>query len=122
MVCVSEHERRLARALPLPSGRVVVVHNGIEEVPASTHLATELAATTRIAMVAHGPTKAPRPATAALARLRDDLGCEVPATFLAEALNLPGHQAARQLGLQSVVFAGDVGDISAQLMKHSILC
>lgn len=42
MVCVSEHERRLARALPLPSGRVVVVHNGIEEVPASTHLATEL--------------------------------------------------------------------------------
>ena len=27
---------------------------------------------------------------------------------------------ARQLGLQSVVFAGDVGDISAQLMKHGI--
>ena len=123
MVCVSEHERRLARALPLPSGRVVVVHNGIEEVPASTHLTTELAAAPpRIAMVARmAPPKRPDLLLQALARLRDDLGCEVPATFFGGGPQLASHQAmARQLGLQSVVFAGDVGDISAQLMKHSI--
>lgn len=95
MVCVSEHERRLARALPLPSGRVVVVHNGIEEVPASTHLATELAAAPpRIAMVARmAPPKRPDLLLQALAHLRDDLGCEVPATFFGGGPQLASHQA-----------------------------
>lgn len=123
MVCVSEHERRLARTLPLPSRRVMVVQNGIEEVPASTDLATEQAgALPSIAMVARmAPPKRPDLLLHALAHLRDGLGYEAPATFFGGGPQLASHQAlAHQIGLKAVVFTGDVDGISARLMEHAI--
>ncbi|GKT01431.1 glycosyltransferase [Acidovorax sp. SUPP3434] len=123
MICVSDHERRLALVLPLPSRRVSVIHNGVEDVavPGNSAASTAEAAPT-IAMVARmAPPKRPDILLHALAQLRGALGHEVPATFFGGGPELAAHRAlAHRLGLQAVRFTGDVDDVAAQLAQHAI--
>lgn len=123
MICVSEHERRLALRLPLPSPRVSVIHNGVEEVniPGKGGMSATKAPPS-IAMIARmAAPKRPDLLLHALARMRDALGHEVPATFFGGGPDLSAHRAlAHRLGLKSARFSGDVGDIEAQLAHHTI--
>lgn len=124
MVCVSEHERRLARLLPLPPRRITVIHNGIgqREVANNPRALRPAAAAPSIAMVARmAPPKRHDLLLQALAQLRSALGYEVPATFFGGGPQLAANQAlAARLELQAVAFTGDVSDIPARLLNHSI--
>ncbi|GKT25336.1 glycosyltransferase family 4 protein [Acidovorax sp. SUPP3334] len=123
MVCVSEYERQLARRLPLPSDRVTVIHNGIEDVPLPGKTRTAAAETLpTIAMVARmAPPKRPDLLLHALSQLRAALGHEIPATFFGGGPDLLAHrELAARLGLQAASFPGDVDGIPARLAHHAI--
>lgn len=118
MVCVSEYERRLARRLPLAPERISVVLNAM---PDSPHRA-QPAGTARIIMVAR--LAAPKRADLllqALARLRDALGHEAPASLVGDGPERPALQAlAQRLGLQAMDFAGNASDVPERLAAHGI--
>ncbi|RYF06876.1 MAG: glycosyltransferase family 1 protein [Comamonadaceae bacterium] len=123
MVCVSEHERHLARWLPLPSARVTVIANGIEDTKHQYRVRTPSAETPpAIAMVARmAPPKRPDVLLQALFQLREAMGHEVSATFFGDGPDLLAHRSlAVQLGLQHSCFRGEAHDIPSQLSSHAI--
>lgn len=121
LVCVSGHEARLARSLPIARGRISVVPNGVED---CAERASPAAAgdAPRIAMVARlAAPKRPDLLLWALARVRDALGHELPATLIGDGPLQPALQAqARQLGLREITFTGDVDDVPQRLAAHAI--
>ncbi len=123
MVCVSEHERALARSLPLPGGRLVTVVNGVDDIAAPADAPAWKREGSSIAMVARmAPPKRHDLLLHALARLRDTTGQTGSASLLGDGPDRPAHEAlAARLGLQtSVDFQGDVDDVPAQLARHGI--
>jgi glycosyltransferase involved in cell wall biosynthesis len=119
MICVSEHERQLARRLPITPNRVSVIANAVVD---TSDRAAPGDRRLRIVMVARlARPKRPDLLLEALALLRDRLGHEVPASLIGggpdlEALRILG----RQLDLRGVDFTGDVGDVPRRLAEHTI--
>jgi glycosyltransferase involved in cell wall biosynthesis len=118
MICVSEHERALARRLPLPAGRISVVHNALQD---NTLRAQPALEPMRVVMVARcAPPKRHDLLLQALALAAARLGREIPATLVGGGPQLPALQAqARALGLAQVRFTGDVGDVAQRLAEHN---
>jgi len=98
LVCVSRHELRLARCLPIAARRCSTVTNALEDLPGGAR-ARDLPA--RIVMVARmAAPKRPDLLLHALALLRDETGTEIPATLAGDGPDLAAHQAlALRLGL-----------------------
>ena len=119
MVCVSEHERKLAAKLPIPAQRVSVILNAVLGSEAYGQAGK---GPTRIVMVARmASPKRPDLLLQALALLRERLGHEVSATLIGEGPDLPAHQAlCEQLGLHEVSFTGNVNDVPQRLAQHAI--
>lgn len=119
MICVSEHERQLARQLPLHPGCLSVIPNAVPDTHERAHPEHEPA---RVVMVARlASPKRPDLLLQALALLRDRLGHEVPATLIGSGPDLETHRAlVRQLKLQAVDFTGDVTDVPQRLAQHAI--
>lgn len=119
MVCVSQHERNLARGLPLKHDRIGVIHNGV---PDTVERANPSLQPLRIVMVARlAPPKRPDVLLQSLALLRDTLGYEVSATLIGSGSELKSLQSlAEQLNLHSVDFTGDVSNVAQRLAEHSI--
>lgn len=119
MICVSDHERQLARRLPIPSDRVSVIANAVADTP---ERADPGDSRLRIAMVARlARPKRPDLLLQALALLRDRLGHEVPASLIGGGPDLPAQRAlGRQLNLRAVDFTGDVDDVPRRLAEHTI--
>ncbi len=105
MVCVSEHERALARSLPLPSWRLETVVNGVDDIAVPADATAWKREGTSVAMVARmAPPKRHDLLLHALARLRDTTGQHGSATLLGDGPDRPAHEAlAARLGLQSSV-------------------
>ena len=119
MVCVSNHERRLASRLPFAPGHLSVISNGVADTPNRAHPAH---VPMRIVMVARlARPKRPDLLLQALALLRDRLGHEIPASLIGGGPDLIAHRAlAQRLGLKDVDFAGDVNDVSRRLAQHEV--
>jgi glycosyltransferase involved in cell wall biosynthesis len=119
MICVSEHERTLARRLPIASDRVSVISNAVADTPERANPGDSRL---RIAMVARlARPKRPDLLLQALALLRDGLGHEVPASLIGGGPDLTAQRAlGRQLNLRAVDFTGDVGDVPGRLAQHTI--
>ena len=119
MICVSEHERQLARRLPIPTKRVSVIANAVADTP---YRADPGGPRLRIAMVARAARpKRPELLLQALALLRDRLGREVPASLIGGGPNLEAQRTlAQQLNLREVDFPGDVHDVPRRLAQHTI--
>lgn len=119
MVCVSEHERALARRLPIAAQRLSVVPNAVADTPARAQPAREPARIVMVARLAHP--KRPDLLLEALALLRERLGREVPATLIGGGPDQPAlHALAQRLGLQAVEFTGDVDDVPHRLAQHAV--
>ncbi len=119
LVCVSRHELRLARWLPIPARRCSAVANALDDLPGGAP-AHDLPA--RIVMVARmAPPKRPDLLLHALALLRDASGTEIPATLAGDGPDLAAHQAlARRLGLEAVEFTGLCTDVPGLLARHGV--
>jgi glycosyltransferase involved in cell wall biosynthesis len=119
MVCVSDHERTLAKHLPLSADRMTVIPNGVED---TFERARPEIGPVRIVMVARlAPPKRPDLLLQALALLRDAHDQEIPTTLIGSGPQMPALQAlAQQLGLQEVDFVGDVSDVPRRLAQHSV--
>ncbi|WCM92195.1 glycosyltransferase [Acidovorax sp. NCPPB 2350] len=119
MVCVSAHELQLAQGLPVHAGRQTVVPNAVED---DGHRAQPGLEPACIAMVARlAAPKRPDLLLHALARLRDALGHEVPASIIGDGPDRVALQAqAHQLALHQVGFVGDADDVPRRLARHSI--
>lgn len=119
MICVSEHERDLARRLPLRSRRISVVRNAIQDLPQRASPATE---PMRVIMVARcAAPKRHDLLLQALALASARLGREIPATLVGGGPLLPALlEQARALGLQDVDFTGDVDNVPDRLARHSV--
>ena len=119
MVCVSEYERQLAAHLPISADRVSVIFNAVADAATQHRPAQE---PLRIVMVARmASPKRPDLLLLALALLRDRLGHEVPATLIGDGPDIKLHQAlCHQLGLQEVIFTGNVKDVAQRLSQHAI--
>jgi glycosyltransferase involved in cell wall biosynthesis len=52
IICVSEHDRRLAIGVGMPSDRLVTIHNGMPDIPPSLRANPEATDLTRIVMIA----------------------------------------------------------------------
>ncbi|MEY4100617.1 MAG: hypothetical protein RL300_1788 [Pseudomonadota bacterium] len=119
MICVSEHESRLARQLPLPHERLSVIPNAVPDTPERAQPALE---PPRIVMVARlASPKRPDLLLRALSGLRDRLGYELQATLIGSGPDLAKHRAlAGQLNLGAVDFTGDVTDVPRRLAQHEI--
>lgn len=119
MVCVSEHERHLARRLPIPAQHLSVIPNALPDTDARARPGH---GPTRVAMVARlAAPKRPDLLLEALALLRQRLGHEVPATLIGGGPDQPAlHALAQRLGLQSVDFTGDVDDVPQRLAEHAV--
>ncbi|WP_167784879.1 glycosyltransferase family 4 protein [Ramlibacter rhizophilus] len=120
MICVSHHERSLARRLPIPSGRVTVIANGIADSPLR---AKPYAARGAVVMVARmAPPKRHDILLAALCVLRSR-GLELPPVVLAGGgPGLPAlRDMANDLGLGSLVeLPGDLADVPALLVRSQV--
>jgi lipopolysaccharide/colanic/teichoic acid biosynthesis glycosyltransferase/glycosyltransferase involved in cell wall biosynthesis len=120
MVCVSQHERELAYELPIAHERVHVIPNGIP------HLKVPLDTTwndlPHLIMVAR--MKSPKRHDLllhALVRVRDQLGHELPVTFVGDGpLRIQYVQLEEQLGLQKVTWAGEVTHVAPLLAQHDV--
>lgn len=119
MICVSEHERELARRLPLPARRISVVHNGIHDHPLR---ATPAAEPLRIIMVARcAPPKRHDLLLQALALAAERLGREIAATLVGGGPRLAAlRRQALTLGLKAVEFTGDVDNVPDLLARHGL--
>lgn len=119
MICVSAHERALARRLPLSPRRISVIGNAIQDHPARALPATH---PMRVVMVARcAPPKRHDVLLAALALAATRLGEEIPATLVGGGPQLNEWQAlASQLGLRQVRFTGDIGDVPELLARHHV--
>lgn len=119
MICVSQHERQLARRLPIADGRVSVIANAVVDTP---DRADPGAPRLRIAMVARlARPKRPDLLLQALALLRDRLGQEVPASLIGGGPDFEAQRVlSRRLDLRAVDFPGDVGDVPRRLAQHTI--
>lgn len=119
MVCVSDHERALARRLPIAPARVSVVHNTVPDSAARAHPAAE---PMRVVMVARAA--APKRhdlllQALALARLR--AGHEMEVSFIGGGPDLHRLvQLSQQLSLRRAAFAGDVHDVEHRLAQHQV--
>ena len=146
MICVSEHERELAYQLRIHHERVHVIPNGIAAQTQATPLHTEEvlhndlaqnapsepteqtrqtssnASVPRIIMVAR--MKSPKRhdlLLRALARVRDEVGFELPLTLVGDGPDRKEHQAlSDQLQLEEVRWLGDVHNVPALLPNHDI--
>lgn len=119
LVCVSNHEARLARFLPIARNRIAVVPNGVDD---CTERARPERPAPRIAMVARlAEPKRPDLLLHALAQVRDTLGYEIAATLMGDGpLRSELTAQAARLGLAQVEFTGDVSDVARRLATHSI--
>ena len=119
MICVSEHERELARRLPLPARRISVVHNGVQDHPLRASPATQ---PMRVIMVARcAPPKRHDLLLQALALAANRLGREIAATLVGGGPQLATlRQQARTLGLKQVDFTGDVDNVPDRLPRHGL--
>ncbi len=119
MICVSAHERGLARRLPLPARRISVVRNAIHDLPLRADPAAE---PMRLIMVARcAPPKRHDLLLQALALAAARLGREIPATLVGDGpLRAALEQQARAQGLRGVTFTGDVADVADRLARHSL--
>lgn len=119
MICVSEHERALARRLPLPDDRISVIPNAIQDQPQRADPAAEPLRVITVARCA-----APKRhdiLLQALALVAARRGQEVPATLVGGGPLLPALQRqALALGLRSVHFTGDVDHVPELLAGHSV--
>lgn len=118
MVCVSEHEKSLARRLPMDPDRAIVIANAIADV------------------VWHSDQRSERPGIVMVARMappkRHDLLLQALALMAAQGtrpvVRLLGEgpkrasleQLAGQLDLPHVQFSGDVHNVAEQLAQHQI--
>jgi glycosyltransferase involved in cell wall biosynthesis len=119
MICVSQHERELARRLPLPARRISVVRNAVQDHPLR---ADPAAGPMRVIMVARcAPPKRHDLLLQALGRAAARLGREIPATLVGGGPQLAALQAqAQSLGLQQVRFTGDVDNVAGLLAGHGV--
>lgn len=119
LVCVSRHELRLARCLPIAARHCSAVANALEDLPGGAR-ARDLPA--RIVMVARmAAPKRPDLLLHALALLRDETGTEIPATLAGDGPDLAAHQAlAQHLGLKAVEFTGLCTDVPGLLEQHGV--
>lgn len=119
MICVSEHERQLARKLPIDPDRLSVVLNAVADTSGRSRLRDQPA---RVVMVARlAPPKRHDLLLQALALIRRQLGEEVPASMIGDGPGLePCRVLARSLDLQTVEFLGDVNDVARRLAEHHI--
>lgn len=119
MVCVSQHERQLARGLPIRADRLTVVPNAIEN---NSQRAQPGLEPVRVAMVARlAAPKRPDLLLHALVRLRDGLGHEVAASIIGDGPDRTALQAlASGLALFQVSFVGDVDDVPQRLAQHHL--
>jgi glycosyltransferase involved in cell wall biosynthesis len=119
MICVSEHERQLARNLPLAADRFSVVLNAVPDTSCRAHPHSQPA---RIVMVARAaPPKRHDLLLHALTLIRSQLGQEVPTSLIGSGPELEAWQTmAGNLNLQSVKFLGDLNDVPSQLGQHHI--
>ncbi len=119
MICVSEHERQLARRLPVAPDRVSVIANALADTPDRADPGNPRL---RIAMVARlARPKRPDLLLEALALLRDRWGHEVPASLIGGGPDLEAQRVlSRQLNLRAVDFTGDVSDVPRRLAQHTI--
>lgn len=121
MICVSEHEKLLSRSLPIRQSKVLVVRNGVQELdeaftkPRGRH-------GFRVIMVARfALPKRQDLLIQALARTKEQLGVEIPATLVGDGPLLePMNALARSLGLTQVRFPGVVDRIAALLADHDV--
>lgn len=118
MICVSNHERELARRLPIDPSRLSVIPNAIADIS----YRARHGAPTRIVMVARfARPKRPDLLLHALALMRDQLGHEVPASLIGDGPDFEvNRMLARQLRLQAVDFTGDVNDVPRRLAGHNV--
>ena len=124
MICVSNHERGLAYQLPIDPRRVHVVRNGLTplEGPLQEPHA-DAQKPLRVLMIAR--MKAPKRhdlLLQALVLVRERLGHELPLTFAGDGpLRERLEAQAQHLGLQEVVWAGDVDAAHLLLPTHDVL-
>lgn len=115
MICVSGHEAALAHRLPVRTGAVSVVHNGLPDVPWRSDPAREPASVAMVARLAP-----PKRADLLLDALHLVAG-PPPVEIVGDGPLRPALQAqAGRLGLTRVTFAGNVGDVPQRLAGHSI--
>lgn len=119
MICVSEHERELARRLPLPARRISVIHNGVLDHPLRANPGAE---PMRLIMVARcAAPKRHDLLLQALALASARLGREIPATLVGGGPQLAAlRQQALTLGLNQVDFTGDVDNVPELLARHGL--
>lgn len=119
MICVSEHERELARRLPLAAQHICVIHNGIEDHPLRADPSAE---PLQLIMVARcAPPKRQDLLLQALALASTRLGHEIPATFVGDGPQRPALlQQTQALGLHRVRFTGDTDQVPELLARHGL--
>ena len=116
MVCVSEHEKELARQLPMQADRVSVVHNALGDVPWRSDLQADAPQLVMVARMA--APKRPDVLIAALALLAQQ-GLRPLTRFLGGGPDLAVHQQAAA-DLPHIEFAGDVPNVAERLAQHQI--
>lgn len=119
IICVSRHERDLARWLPLPARRIDVIGNTVADHPLRAQPGNE---PMRAIMVARcAPPKRHDLLLQALAHAATQRGREIPATLVGGGPDLAALQAqARFLGLRDVQFTGDSAQVPQLLATHSV--
>lgn len=119
MICVSEHERHLARRLPIAPDRLSVVLNAVAD---TSEKACPHHQPTRVVMVARlASPKRHDLLLQGLALIRRQLGQEVPVSLIGSGPELePCRALARDLDLEAVEFVGDVSDVPERLAQHHI--
>ncbi|RYG11703.1 MAG: glycosyltransferase family 1 protein [Burkholderiales bacterium] len=119
VICVSDHEKQLARRLPIAASHLSVIPNAVPDTPDRAHPNHE---PVRIVMVA----RLARPKRhdlllKALALVQARLGHEVPASLIGNGPDFEVYRAlARRLNLQAVDFTGDVDDVPRRLAQHGV--
>ena len=118
MICVSAYEKELACQLPMDPTRASVIRNAMSDVSWRSDLLTPSPSLVMVARMA-----APKRHDLllhALAKLK--LRQLQPITQLLGGgpLQSAHQELTRQLGLQHVQFAGDVGNVPEQLAQHAI--
>jgi lipopolysaccharide/colanic/teichoic acid biosynthesis glycosyltransferase/glycosyltransferase involved in cell wall biosynthesis len=130
MICVSQYERELALLLGLDDHKIHTIPNGIASLPldstpsqptpfAQTDIAIH---TQRLIMVARmSAPKRQDLVLRAVALLKQQLGYELPITFVGSGPLLQQHQRlGDELGLEDVTWLGDVDNVNELLTQHDI--
>jgi glycosyltransferase involved in cell wall biosynthesis len=119
MICVSEHEKRLARKLPIDPDRLRVVLNAVTDTPERACSHDQPA---RVVMVARlAPPKRHDLLLQALALVQRQIGAEISASLIGDGPEgEPCRALVRVLNLRAVEFMGDVDDVPRRLAQHQI--